>query len=94
LAQDETSIIPVLKHATDYYDSLDCKADIVLSLQPTSPLTTPDIIDSVVKKHIETDFDSVVTVTIIKYGHPYRAKKMVNGDRLINFISEVDGDNL
>ena len=49
MAQDETPIIPVPKHAMDYYDSLDWKAAIVLSLQHTSPLTTPDIIDSIVK---------------------------------------------
>lgn len=92
LAQDDTPIIPVLKHTMDYYDSSGWKADLVLSLQPTNPLTTTDIIDSVIKKHLKTDCDSVVTVTIIKHGHPYRAKKVIEGDRLANFISEIDGD--
>ena len=92
LAQDDTPIIPVLKHAMDYLDSSGWKADLVLSLQPTNPLTTADIIGSVIKKHLETDCDSVVTVTIIKHGHPYRAKRIVEGDRLVNFVTEVDGD--
>lgn len=92
LAMDTTPLNPVLQHAIAYYDSTDWRADAVISLQPTSPLITPDIIDSAIELLIKTGCDSVVTVSDIKHGHPYRAKKMHDDGRLENFCTEFDGD--
>lgn len=93
LAEDTTPLNPVLKHAMAFYNSIDWKADAVISLQPTSPLITTDIIDSVIELFVRTMCDSVVTVSDIKHGHPYRAKKMHDDGRLENFCTEFDGDN-
>lgn len=92
LAEDTTPLNPVLKHAMAYYDSIDWKANAVISLQPTSPLITTDIIDSVIELFVRTRCDSVVTVSEIKHGHPYRAKKMHSDKRLENFCTEFDGE--
>lgn len=92
LATDTTPLNPVLKHAMVYYDSIGWRADAVVSLQPTSPLITPDIIDSAIGMFAETGCDSVVTVSEIKHGHPYRAKRLLDGERLENFCTEFDGE--
>jgi CMP-N-acetylneuraminic acid synthetase len=92
LAQDTTPLNPVLKHAVVYYDSIGWRADAVISLQPTSPLITSEIIDSVIELFIKTGCDSTVTVSEIKHGHPYRAKKMHDDGQLENFCTEFDGE--
>lgn len=91
LAQDETPIAPVLKHAMEFFDARGWKADIVATLQPTNPLTTTEIIDSVIQKHLQSDCDSVATVSEMSK-HPYRAKRLEKDGRLINFINGVDGE--
>lgn len=92
MAQDTSPLNPALKHALDYYDSTGWRADAVISLQPTSPLITPEIIDSVIRLFLETGCDSAVTVSEIKHGHPYRAKKLHGDGRLENFCTEFDGE--
>ena len=92
LAMDTTPLNPVLKHVMAYYDSIGWRSDAVISLQPTSPLITPDIIDSTIELFVETGCDSVVTLSEIKHGHPYRAKIMHSDGRLENFCKEVDGE--
>lgn len=92
LATDTTPLNPVLQHAMAYYDSIGWRADAVISLQPTSPLITPDIIDSAIELLFKTGCDSVATVSDIKHGHPYRAKKMHDDGRLENFCTEFDGE--
>jgi CMP-N-acetylneuraminic acid synthetase len=92
LALDTTPLNPVLHHAMTYYDSIGWKVDAIISLQPTSPLITPDIIDSTIELFVNTGCDSVVTVSEIKHGHPYRAKKLHDDGKLENFCKEFDGD--
>lgn len=92
LAMDTTPLNPVLQHALAYYDAIGWKADAVISLQPTSPLITTEIIDSVIELFASAGSDSVVTVSEIKHGHPYRAKIMHNDGRLENFCKEIDGE--
>jgi N-acylneuraminate cytidylyltransferase/CMP-N,N'-diacetyllegionaminic acid synthase len=86
LASDDVSIIPVLKHVADYLENTErWNADIVVSLQPTSPLTSPDEIDSAVQKLIETGCDSVVGVCNA-VDHPFWTYKL-DGDRVLPLIS-------
>ena len=92
MAQDISPLNPALKHALDYYDSTGWRADAVISLQPTSPLITTEIIDSVIRFFLETGCDSAVTISEIKHGHPYRAKKLHSDGRLENFCAEFDGE--
>lgn len=92
LAQDTSPLNPALKHAMAYYDSIGWRCDAVISLQPTSPLITPEIIDSVIGLFFETGCDSAVTVSEIKHGHPYRAKKLRSDGSLENFCTEFDGE--
>ncbi len=92
LAKDETPLNPVLKHVLYFYDKQGWRADVVISLQPTSPLIASDIISQVIRKFIDTNCDSVVTVTEIGHGHPYRAKRLGDEDKIENFFPNFDGD--
>jgi len=92
LATDTAPINPTLKHVMGYCDSKGWKADAVISLQPTSPLINSKIIDQAIELLIETGCDSVATVSEIKHGHPYRAKRLYADKRLENFCREFDGE--
>jgi CMP-N-acetylneuraminic acid synthetase len=83
LAADDVSLIPVLQHAVRELERTDgWSADIIASIQPTSPLVGSADIDSAVRKLLQVNCDSVVSVCKILHGHPYRAMKL-EGDRLI-----------
>jgi CMP-N-acetylneuraminic acid synthetase len=53
LAKDETPMHPVIKHAIEYWKNINHEPDIVVLLQPTSPLRTVKDIDDCVKKVVE-----------------------------------------
>jgi CMP-N,N'-diacetyllegionaminic acid synthase len=62
LAQDDTPMLPVLEHAVAALAATGWAADVIVLLQPTSPLRRPSHIRDVVKLLRETEADSVVTV--------------------------------
>ncbi len=80
LGKDEVSIIPVMKHALEFFENKGLKIKYVASIQPTSPLMTAEDIDSAIEKIQITNCDSVVSVTKM-HEHPYRAMKL-EGDKL------------
>ena len=92
IAGDKISLIPVIQHALKYYDDQGMRFDAVLSLQPTSPFVKARMISEMIQKMETTGCDSVVSVHEIIHGHPYRAKRMVLGDRLDNFFEGFNGD--
>lgn len=68
LAEDNTTIMPVLKHAVNYVEKeLNFKVDVVVLLQPTSPLRKVDNIDESIEKLLKEDYDSVTTVYRIEH---------------------------
>jgi CMP-N,N'-diacetyllegionaminic acid synthase len=67
----------VALHALQYFDAQGEHFDAVLSLQATVPLIRPETICRVIDKFLETDCESVGTVSLIRHGHPYLAKKLV-----------------
>ncbi|GAI03486.1 unnamed protein product [marine sediment metagenome] len=86
LATDEAPTLSVIQHAVKFLEIEGSKIDIVIILQPTSPLRGGARIDEAVKKLVGTGADSVVTVCKVKH-HPfwsYTAK----GDRLYPFSEE------
>ncbi|MGG7055083.1 cytidylyltransferase domain-containing protein [Nitrosomonas sp. ANs5] len=74
LSGDRIGDIPVLQHALQTMESIDgCEYDIILMLQPTSPLRLPDHVAATVEKLVQGNFDAVWTVspTDLKY-HPLK----------------------
>jgi len=62
LAGDETPMKPVIEHALEALAADGFTPDVVLLLQPTSPLRTPDHLRSAVRMLRESRADSVVSV--------------------------------
>jgi CMP-N-acetylneuraminic acid synthetase len=62
LAADETPMLPVIRHAVDSLAADGWVADLIVLLQPTSPLRTPAHIRDVVQRLRASHADSVVTV--------------------------------
>jgi CMP-N-acetylneuraminic acid synthetase len=62
LAQDDTPMQPVIEHALAALAAADWQPEIVLLLQPTSPLRTPDHLRAAVRLLRESRADSVVSV--------------------------------
>jgi CMP-N,N'-diacetyllegionaminic acid synthase len=71
LAEDNTPTLPVIQHAISYLENKEgIKGDIVVILQPTSPLRNSNIIDEAVEKLRRTNCDTVVSVCEVK-DHPF-----------------------
>lgn len=88
LALDGTPTIDVIIHALDFFKENErFSPDIIVILEPTSPLRTAGDIDGALKKHLETGADSVVSVVKTDHWHPIRAKKIEN-DILYDYCLE------
>ncbi|MBI2050302.1 MAG: acylneuraminate cytidylyltransferase family protein [Parcubacteria group bacterium] len=80
LAQDDTPHLPVVQHALAWLKDNEGQAyDYVMILQPTSPLRTADDIDSAIKKAVETDADSVMSMVALSDFDPVKVKE-IDGD--------------
>lgn len=62
LATDEARTEPVLLHAADTLAAQGFEAEIVVTLEPTSPLRTPALVDRCVSRYREGGCDAVLTV--------------------------------
>ena len=82
LAEDHVSLIPVAQHAMRFFDAQGWRPDVVVSIQPTSPLLTGVDMDLAVRLLVESNGEAVVTVTEILHHHPFRAMKL-DGHRLL-----------
>lgn len=68
LATDEVTLDPVINHAVNFYEKLrNEKYDIVITIQPTSPLLSSQTLDDAIKCFIENDYDTLLSVT----NHPH-----------------------
>lgn len=61
LAADDTPMLPVIRHAMETLAAGGWMADVIVLLQPTSPLRRPAHIRDVVKRLRSSNADSVVT---------------------------------
>jgi CMP-N,N'-diacetyllegionaminic acid synthase len=62
LAEDDTPMLPVVRHAIDTLSAGGWTPDVIVLLQPTSPLRRPSHVRDAVTMLRETKADSVVTV--------------------------------
>ena len=62
LATDKASTLSVLQHAIE---QIPC--DIIVLLQPTSPIRRPGLIDECIKEFIDNRYDSLATGFMCKY---------------------------
>lgn len=92
LAKDDTLTIDVIIHAVDFVEkNQGFFPDIVVILEPTSPLRTAEDIDNALRIHLETNADSVVGVSKTDHWHPLRAKKIIDGILYDYCMEEKEG---
>ncbi len=84
LATDKTGMYPVIRHAVDYLEKKGEKFNIILILQPTSPLRTAIDIDKAVVKLINSKADSVVSLCLAEHS-PYWMR-IIKKDKVHPFI--------
>ncbi len=88
LAADDTPMLPVVRHALDALAADGWVADIVVLLQPTSPLRRAEHVRDAVTMLRETQADAVVTVVEVpRHLSPDYVMKIEDG-RLRNFLPE------
>ena len=81
LASDNATSASVVKHAIDYLSSNGEEFDILILLQPTSPLRKDNDIDEMLKLLIEkeSEFDSIISIGEVSE-HPSIMKKIINNN--------------
>jgi CMP-N-acetylneuraminic acid synthetase len=88
LAADDTPMVPVIEHALGEIARHGWTPDIVVLLQPTSPLRRPDHIRTAVAMLRETEADSVVTVVELPRHLSPDYVMRIDGGRLKPFLPE------
>ncbi len=93
LSSSHIRLIHVIKHALTYFDSIGEYYDAVLSLQATVPLVKSSTIEKVINKFHQTNCLSIGTVSEIRHGHPYLAKKLSGNknDEVSDFLELDEG---
>ena len=86
LAGDSTPMLPVLQHATAAMHADGFAADVIVLLQPTSPLRRGDHIDRAVELLASTGADSVVTVVEVPHQYTPASVMRLDGQRLVPFL--------
>lgn len=84
LSEDHAQTPPVVLHALEEMERRrGASYEIVVLLQPTTPLRTADDIDKAIKRFEETDADTVVSVVRTPGINPEWMKRVI-GDRLVD----------
>ena len=89
LSRDDTPSLPVAQHAVKWLvERENWHADVLVLLQPTSPLRQSRHIDEAVDILLETGADTVVSVIAVPHNfHPYSVMKR-DGDCIRDFWTE------
>lgn len=89
-SQDNTRDYLVMKHALEFFDSIDEIYDIYLLLRPTSPLRPSGLIERAIRiLEKNPSASSVRSVAKIKE-HPYRAWLKGNDGSITGFVEGLD----
>lgn len=88
LAADDTPMVPVVQHVLDELARRGWSPDVVVLLQPTSPLRRPDHIRHAVNMLRETGADSVVTVVEVPRHLSPDYVMRIDGGRLKPFLPD------
>ncbi len=78
LAADETPMLPVIRHALDTY-----ACDVLVLLQPTSPLRRAEHVDAAVRLLRDSGADVVVSVVPVPHRYSSDSLMELRGDRLV-----------
>lgn len=89
LATDTALSLPVMQHAVREMEKLKFQTyDIAVMLQPTTPLRSAQDIDAGIQLLLDTGSDSIVSVVDVGGHHPFRMKRIVGDNILINYVDQ------
>lgn len=92
LSDDKALSLPVMQHAVEFMESEQSyQYDLVVMLQPTTPLRQTEDIDNAINLLLDTKSDSVISVVEVEGSHPLRMKRVIDG-RLINYVDQGHED--
>ena len=92
LSNDKALSLPVMQHSLKFMEAQQsCQYDLVIMLQPTTPLRLTKDIDNAINILLDTKSDSVISVVEVGGHHPLRMKRVIEG-RLINYIDQGHED--
>lgn len=87
LARDDTPRLPVVRHAIEYLETTEgYKPDLIVTLQPTSPLRRAEHIDAAIEMLVGTGADAVFSVCEAEYS-PYWMRRIDAEGRLVPLLS-------
>jgi CMP-N-acetylneuraminic acid synthetase len=92
LAQDDTPMLPVVEHAVAALEADGWTPDIIVLLQPTSPLRRPEHVRRSVELLRETGADSVVSVVEVPRTLSPDYVMRIEAGRLVPFLP--DGERI
>jgi CMP-N,N'-diacetyllegionaminic acid synthase len=92
LSDDRAQSLPVMQHAVEFMEvEQGYQYDLVIMLQPTTPLRETKDIDNAINLLLDTGANSVISVVEVEGHHPLRMKRVVDG-HLINYIDQGHED--
>lgn len=88
LATSSAKIIEVLMHALNFFEKKSYKFDLIMLLQPTSPLRKTTDINEAIKLIFRKNVRSVVSVCPAEH-HPFLCNSLNKDGRMGNFLKPV-----
>lgn len=90
LADDHTPLLSVTKHSMLEMDSLGFRADIIVQIAPTCPFIKRKRIDESIEMVMDDSCECSVSLKRIEHEHPYRARRLSEGNYFENFIQDIN----
>lgn len=85
LATDMALAIPTIQHAVREMERIKKgNYDVIVMLQPTTPLRTPEDLSEALQRLIESDADGIISVVDVDNWHPMKMKRFEN-DYLVDY---------
>lgn len=96
LAEDDTPGVSVIKHAVDTLEKEEnYYPDVIVVLQPTSPLRTSEHIDEALNIFLSNDADSLVSITEVSHNmNPYSVMRLNDNGTIKQFLDYDEKNNL
>ena len=87
LATDNAKVMDVIMHAMDWLEMNNSFYDLIILLQPTSPLRTSDDIDSAIELLFSRQAQSIVSVCTVEH-HPYWTNTLPSDGCMKDFLRD------
>jgi CMP-N-acetylneuraminic acid synthetase len=89
LAEDHITSLPVVQHAIKEMEKINgLNYDIIVYIQPTAPLCRVEDIEACMEVLISNSFYKSAVTAVKVATHPFKMKRLINGDQLVNYIDQ------